>query len=74
MGRKSYTVTGMSCGHCAGGVTDKVSAVAGVREVAVDLATRTVVVDAVEGADVDDAKVCAAIAEAGYGVVEADAD
>ncbi|KOU38051.1 heavy-metal-associated domain-containing protein [Streptomyces sp. WM6378] len=40
---------------------------AGVREVTVDLATRTVVVDAVEGADADDA-------EAGYGVVEADAD
>ncbi|AYG85087.1 Lead, cadmium, zinc and mercury-transporting ATPase [Streptomyces hundungensis] len=72
MGRKSYTVTGMSCGHCAAGVLDTVSAVAGVREVTVDLAARTVVVDVVEGADVDDAGVRVAIAEAGYGVVGAD--
>ena len=61
---ESYTVEGMTCGHCAAAVTREVSGVAGVSDVAVDVAAKTLTVTAAEAAD-DDA-VAAAVAEAGY--------
>jgi copper chaperone len=59
----SYTVPAMHCGHCERAVKDEVSAVAGVRDVAVDLDTKVVTVT---GSAFDDAAVRAAIEEAGY--------
>ena len=59
----TYTVPGMSCGHCQAAVTEEVSAVAGVDSVLVDLDSKRV---DVTGARLDDAAIRAAIEEAGY--------
>ncbi|NUU23124.1 MAG: heavy-metal-associated domain-containing protein [Streptomycetaceae bacterium] len=64
----TYTVTGMTCGHCVSSVQGEVGKVDGVTSVDVDLASGRVTVSA-DGA-VDDAAVVAAVAEAGYEVVE----
>jgi len=61
----TYTVSGMTCGHCKASVTEEVSAVAGVDSVDVDLDTKLV---KVSGNALDDAALRAAIAEAGYEV------
>lgn len=62
----TYTVTGMTCGHCAAAVTEEVSAVPGVEEVEVSVEAGTVVV---RGAGVSEERVRAALDEAGYAVV-----
>ncbi|MEU9337888.1 heavy-metal-associated domain-containing protein [Streptomyces sp. NPDC048290] len=67
MEQKRYGVTGMSCEHCAAGIRTGVGAVPGVREVVVDVAARTVVV---QGAGVDDGLVRDAVVAAGFGVSE----
>ena len=59
-----YTVSGMSCGHCAQSVTDELTALPGVAEVDVDVPAGRVVVRA-EAALAEDA-VRAAVEEAGY--------
>ncbi|SBS74594.1 heavy-metal-associated domain-containing protein [uncultured Microbacterium sp.] len=64
MSIQAYAVEGMTCGHCAAAVTREVSAVAGVSEVAVDVAAKTVTVTA-DSAPADEA-IAAAVAEAGY--------
>jgi copper chaperone len=64
MSIQAYTVEGMTCGHCAAAVTREVSAVAGVSDVAVDVAAKTVTVTA-EDAPADET-IAAAVAEAGY--------
>ena len=61
----TYTVTGMTCSHCADAVTSEVSAVPGVSSVDVTVETGTVVV---HGEKLDDQAVRAAIDEAGYEV------
>ena len=61
----TYTVPGMSCGHCKAAVTEEVAGVDGVAQVEVDLATKRVTVS---GAGLDDVKLRAAIDEAGYEV------
>ena len=61
----TYTVTGMTCEHCVRSVTEEVSEVPGVTAVEVDLADGRVTVQG----DADDAAVRAAVAEAGYQVV-----
>ena len=60
-----YSVPGISCGHCRWAIDRKVSAVAGVTAVDVDLDAKRVTVT---GDDLDDAAVRAAIDEAGYEV------
>jgi len=60
---RTYTVTGMTCGHCVSSVTEEVGAVPGVTGVEVDLATGRLRVTA---GSVDDAAILAAVAEAGY--------
>lgn len=60
----SYTVTGMTCGHCVNAVTQVVSSLAGVRDVAVDLATGSVSV--ASDAPLPEAQVRAAVEDAGY--------
>ncbi len=59
----TYTVAGMTCGHCTAAVTEEVEQVAGVDTVEVDLDTKRVVV---RGDGVSDTDVRAAIVEAGY--------
>jgi copper chaperone CopZ len=65
----SYTVVGMTCGHCVNAVTEEVSAVPGVTGVDVDLATGGLTVTS--DAPVDEAAVRAAVDEAGYSVAGA---
>ena len=62
----TYTVTGMTCGHCVASVTDEVSKVERVTNVEVDLASGQVTVTS--DGPVDDAAVAAAVDEAGYAV------
>ncbi|RBY75179.1 cation-transporting ATPase [Blastococcus sp. TF02-09] len=64
MSTASYTVVGMTCGHCVNAVTEEVSAVPGVQTVDVDLESGGLTVSS--EAPVDDAAVRAAVEEAGY--------
>jgi copper chaperone len=59
----TYTVPGMHCDHCKASLTEELQAVAGVEAVEVDLDSKLVVV---RGQGLDDARLRAAIAEAGY--------
>lgn len=59
----TYTVPGISTGHCSAAIAAEVGAVAGVASVEVDLDSQRVVV---AGAGLDDAAIRAAIYEAGY--------
>jgi copper chaperone CopZ len=59
----TYTVPGMTCGHCTAAVTRELSAVPGVEAVDVDLDTKLVTVT---GEGLADADLRAAIDEAGY--------
>ena len=60
----SYTVTGMTCGHCVASVTEEVQEIAGVTGVQVDLATGAVTITSDE--PVAGEAVKAAVEEAGY--------
>ena len=64
MSSESYTVTGMTCGHCVSSVTEEVSELPGVTDVQVELETGRLTVTAADplGADA----VRAAVEEAGY--------
>ena len=62
----TYSVPGMSCGHCHAAIVAEVEQVAGVSAVGVDLDSKQVTV---AGADLDDAAIRAAVDEAGYDVV-----
>jgi copper chaperone len=64
MTTQSFTVTGMTCGHCVASVTEEVSEIAGVEHVDVVLDTGQVTVTSAE--PVDAAAVRAAVEEAGY--------
>lgn len=66
MTTRTYTVEGMSCGHCVNAVTAEVGKVGGVASVDVDLEAKTVTVS---GEPLDDAAIKAAVDEAGYAVV-----
>ena len=61
----TYSVPGVSCGHCRVAITGEVSQVAGVAAVDVDVAARRVTVT---GDGFSDAAVRDAIDEAGYDV------
>lgn len=67
MSTQTVAVQGMTCGHCVKAVTEEVSAIPGVTDVAVDLVnggTSTVTITAAE--PVSDEAIAAAIDEAGY--------
>lgn len=66
MSTTTYTVTGMTCGHCVSSVKEEVGEVTGVTGVDVDLETGRV---DVSGESFDDAAVRAAVKEAGYEVL-----
>lgn len=66
----TYTVTGMTCGHCVSAVTEEVSALDGVTNVEVALQNGTMVVESADKLPLE--TVAEAVAEAGdYAVVEA---
>ncbi|AQZ69534.1 Copper chaperone [[Actinomadura] parvosata subsp. kistnae] len=67
MSTATYTVKGMTCGHCVSSVKEEVGEVAGVTGVEVDLASGLLTVDS--DGPVDPAKIVAAVEEAGYEVV-----
>ncbi len=60
----SYTVTGMTCGHCVASVTEEVQEIHGVTDVLVDLASGSLSVTSSQPIDV--VAVRAAVDEAGY--------
>jgi copper chaperone len=62
-GTVTYTVPDLHCAHCERAVSEELWAVAGVESVDVDLESRRVTV---AGSVLDDAKLRAAIDEAGY--------
>ena len=67
MSTSTYTVSGMTCGHCIASVTEEIGEIGeidGVQEVAADLATGQVVVTS--DGPVDQGDVRAAVEEAGY--------
>ncbi|HET6289401.1 MAG TPA: cation transporter [Amycolatopsis sp.] len=64
MSETTYTVTGMTCGHCVGSVTEEVGKISGVTAVRVDLPTGAVTVVSAEEPAVADVR--AAVEEAGY--------
>ncbi len=65
MSTSTYTVSGMTCGHCVASVTEEVTEVAGVEQVDVVLETGLLTVT---GEGVSDDAVQAAVEEAGYTV------
>ena len=62
---RTYTVTGMTCGHCVMSVTEEVSEVAGVAKVDVDLGSGRL---SVSGDGFTDDAIRAAVEDAGYEV------
>lgn len=60
----TYTVAGMTCGHCVTSVTEEVRAIPGVQEVDVMLETGTLTVSSDKG--IDDRAMRDAVHEAGY--------
>ncbi|MCX2733470.1 heavy-metal-associated domain-containing protein [Saccharopolyspora sp. NFXS83] len=69
MSQSTYTVTGMTCGHCVSSVTEEISELSGVSDVAVDLATGAVTVTSTE--PLSENAVRGAVEEAGYQLVNA---
>ncbi len=66
MSTSTYTVVGMTCGHCVNAVTEEVSQVPGVTGVDVDLASGGLTV--ISDSPVEESAVRAAVEEAGYEV------
>ncbi|MEV0625832.1 heavy-metal-associated domain-containing protein [Nonomuraea wenchangensis] len=60
----TYTVKGMTCGHCVSSVKEEVGEVAGVTSVEVELESGLLTVSSDE--PVDQARIAAAVEEAGY--------
>lgn len=69
MSTSTYTVQGMTCSHCVASVTEEVSEIPGVTDVAVDLDSGRV--DVTADTPVDEAAVRAAVDEAGFTLVGA---
>ena len=67
MSESTYTVTGMTCGHCVSSVTEEVSQIGGVQKVDVELDSGKVTVTSDQPVAEDDVR--AAVTEAGYTLV-----
>jgi copper chaperone len=61
---QTYTVTGMTCGHCVASVTEEVQEIGGVEQVDVVLETGSLTITSAE--PVDDSAVKIAVEDAGY--------
>ncbi|GAC67042.1 heavy-metal-associated domain-containing protein [Gordonia soli] len=59
-----FTVSGMTCGHCAASVREEIGEIAGVEKVDVDVVTGRV--EVISASPVDAGAVAAAVTEAGY--------
>ena len=66
MATRTYTVEGMTCGHCVAAITTSVVKLSGVTQVDVNLGSSTLTV---VGDQVNDDAVATAVADAGYTVV-----
>ena len=64
MTTETYTVTGMTCGHCAASVTEELTELAGVETV--DVVVETGAVTVTSTTPLDESAVRAAVEEAGY--------
>ena len=64
MTTETYTVTGMTCGHCAASVTEELTGLAGVETV--DVVVETGAVTVTSATPLDESAVRAAVEEAGY--------
>ncbi|MBA2573334.1 MAG: heavy-metal-associated domain-containing protein [Nocardioidaceae bacterium] len=64
MSSSTYTVTGMTCGHCVSSVTEEVQEIPGIESVDVVLETGALTVTSSQ--PVDDEAVKAAVEDAGY--------
>jgi copper chaperone len=63
----TYSVTGMTCGHCTSAVTEELSKLIGVQQVSIDLvAGGTSAVHVTSESALDEAAVREAVDEAGY--------
>lgn len=60
----TYSVTGMTCGHCVASVTEEVEQIPGVEHVQVELESGAVTVTSAEPVDADTVR--SAVEEAGY--------
>jgi copper chaperone len=67
MTTRTYTVKGMTCGHCVSSVSSEVGALPGVSAVDVDLPTGMVTVTSEQ--PLDSGAISAAVEEAGYEMV-----
>ncbi|AKV88170.1 heavy metal transporter [Microbacterium sp. CGR1] len=67
MTKNEFQVTGMTCGHCEMSVREEVSEVPGVEDVQVSARNGTLVVTG--SAPIDETRILAAVAEAGYSAV-----
>jgi len=68
----TYTVSGMTCGHCVSAVSSEISKLPGVTGVDVDLSSGAVTVTSTAG--LAGADVAAAVDEAGYELVAGEND
>lgn len=64
MSTETYTVTGMTCGHCVSAVRAEVGALSGVTDVDVDLTSGRVTVTSEQPVSTDEVR--EAVEEAGY--------
>jgi copper chaperone len=63
----TYSVTGMTCGHCTSSVSEEIGKLAGVQDVSIDLvAGGTSAVHVTSESALDEAAVREAVDEAGY--------
>lgn len=67
MAVNEYQVTGMTCGHCEMSVREEVAEIPGVEDIQVSAQSGKLVVTAAD--ELDDAKIIAAVEEAGYSAV-----
>ncbi|MFF0865186.1 heavy-metal-associated domain-containing protein [Nonomuraea sp. NPDC003560] len=67
MSTATYTVKGMTCGHCVSSVKEEVGGVAGVTGVEVDLASGRLTVTS--ESQIEESQIASAVEEAGYELV-----
>ena len=65
---QTFTITGMTCGHCVASVTEEVSEISGVQDVAVDLESSSLTFSS--EVEIPRAAVIAAVTQAGFSVAE----
>jgi copper chaperone CopZ len=66
--KKTISIEGMNCGHCTSSVDKALRAVPGIQQVAVDLASKTAVVEA--DASVSDDVLTKTVTDAGFRFVD----